>query len=219
MIAGPCKGRRCPCRPTSQPACSSRPCRRSRPVTFPRKACSRPSAATRSRSGRPAPMSRTYVTQTFFGRQRVLMNAAGGIEHVLLSNAANYRRSPATIRILRPIVGRGLFLSEGEDWRLQRRTIAPALAPRVIPMLSRHIVTVGGEALTRLAAEIEPARRSARRHAAPGPGCGGPLHVLRGDEPLWRRDAAHDHRFRRQARPALSLRHAAAALDPDACAI
>jgi len=94
-----------------------------------------------------------YVTQTFFGRQRVLMNAAGGIEHVLRGNAANYRRSPATIRILRPIVGRGLFLSEGEDWRLQRRTIAPALAPRVIPMLSRHIVTVGGEALVRLAAE------------------------------------------------------------------
>jgi cytochrome P450 len=94
-----------------------------------------------------------YVAQTFFGRQRVLMNAAGGIEHVLLSNAANYRRSPATIRILRPIVGRGLFLSEGEDWRLQRRTIAPALAPRVIPMLSRHIVTVGSEALTRLAAD------------------------------------------------------------------
>jgi cytochrome P450 len=93
-----------------------------------------------------------YVTQTFFGRQRVLMSAPGGIEHVLLSNAANYRRSPATIRILRPIVGRGLFLSEGEDWRLQRRTIAPALAPRVIPMLAQHIVTVGGEALTRLAA-------------------------------------------------------------------
>ena len=81
------------------------------------------------------------------------MNAPGGIEHVLLSNAANYRRSPATIRILRPIVGRELFLSEGEDWRLQRRTIAPALAPRVIPMLAQHIVTVGGEALTRLAAE------------------------------------------------------------------
>ena len=79
---------------------------------------------------------------------------------MLLSNAANYRRSPATIRILRPIVGRGLFLSEGEDWRLQRRTIAPALAPRVIPMLAQHIVTVGGEALTRLAAEVEPARGS-----------------------------------------------------------
>jgi cytochrome P450 len=95
------------------------------------------------------------LVQHFFGRQRVLMNAPGGIDRVLVSNAANYRRTPATIRILRPLVGRGLFLSEGEDWRLQRRSIAPALAPRVIPILARHIATVGIEALGRLEAEAD----------------------------------------------------------------
>jgi unspecific monooxygenase len=95
------------------------------------------------------------LVQHFFGRQRVLMNAPGGIDRVLVSNAANYRRTPATIRILRPLVGRGLFLSEGEDWRLQRRSIAPALAPRVIPILARHIATVGIEALGRLGAESD----------------------------------------------------------------
>jgi cytochrome P450 len=93
------------------------------------------------------------LVQHFFGRQRVLMNAPGGIERVLVGNAANYRRTPATIRILRPLIGRGLFLSEGDEWRLQRRTIAPALAPRVIPILTRHIAAVGAEALARLAAE------------------------------------------------------------------
>ncbi len=55
-------------------------------------------------------------------------------------SAVNYRRSPASIRILRPITGNGLLLSEGEAWRHQRRIIAPALAPRVMPMLARHIV-------------------------------------------------------------------------------
>ncbi|HZT20310.1 MAG TPA: cytochrome P450 [Dongiaceae bacterium] len=92
------------------------------------------------------------LVQRFFGRQRLLLNTADGIKQVLVDNAANYRRSPATIRILRPIVGRGLFLSDGEDWKLQRRIIAPALAPRVIPLLSRHIAEVGRETLTRLAA-------------------------------------------------------------------
>ena len=87
------------------------------------------------------------LVQSFFGRQRVLMNAPEGIKHVLVDNAANYRRSPASIRILRPLVGQGLFLSEGEDWKLQRRTIAPALAPRVIPMLARHIVTAAAETI------------------------------------------------------------------------
>src|SRR6516165_1615787 len=95
------------------------------------------------------------LVQHFFGRQRVLMNAPGGIDRVLVSNAGNYRRTPATIRILRPLVGRGLFLSEGEDWRLQRRSIAPALAPRVIPILARHIATVGIETLGRLGAESD----------------------------------------------------------------
>ncbi|MFI5018576.1 MAG: cytochrome P450, partial [Dongiales bacterium] len=80
------------------------------------------------------------LSQTFFGHKLLLINAPAGIEHVLLTNAANYRRSPAAIRIVRPIVGKGLFLSEGEDWRLQRRTIAPALSPRVMPMLAQHIV-------------------------------------------------------------------------------
>ena len=39
---------------------------------------------------------------------------------VLFDNHTNYRRSPTTIRILRPLLGRGLFLSEGDDWRHQR---------------------------------------------------------------------------------------------------
>ena len=67
------------------------------------------------------------VTSTF-GRKRLLLNAPEAIHHVLVDNTANYGRTPATIRILRPIVGAGLLLSEGEDWRHQRRTIAPALA-------------------------------------------------------------------------------------------
>src|SRR5208283_189294 len=63
----------------------------------------------------------------------------------------NYRRSPASIRILRPITGEGLLLSEGDDWKLQRRTVAPALAPRVMSMLARHIVATTDAALARLA--------------------------------------------------------------------
>jgi cytochrome P450 len=90
------------------------------------------------------------LVNKFFGRQRVLLNAAGAIHHVLVENAANYRRSPASIRILRPLVGDGLFLSEGEDWKHQRRTIAPSLAPRVLPLLARHVADVAQEAVQRL---------------------------------------------------------------------
>src|SRR5258706_10203155 len=94
------------------------------------------------------------LVNKFFGRQRMLLNAPDAIHHVLVQNAANYRRSPATVRILRPLVGRGLFLSEGEEWKHQRRTIAPSLAPRVLPLLAHHIVQVANEAVARLSADL-----------------------------------------------------------------
>jgi len=51
------------------------------------------------------------------------------------------------------LAGNGLLLSEGDDWRHQRRTIAPALAPRNMPMLARHIVSCTRDALAALTAQ------------------------------------------------------------------
>jgi cytochrome P450 len=93
------------------------------------------------------------VVRRFLGRTNVLINAPDAIHHVLVDNPGNYRRSPASIRILRPITGNGLLLSEGDAWRHQRRTVAPALAPRVMPMLARHIVATAHEECVPLAAQ------------------------------------------------------------------
>lgn len=89
--------------------------------------------------------------QSLLGRRSLLINTPDAIHRVLIDNAANYRRSPASVRILRPIIGNGLVLSEGDEWKHQRRTIAPALAPRVIPLLARHVADVAQEAVARLA--------------------------------------------------------------------
>ena len=77
----------------------------------------------------------------FFGRDQLMLNAPEAIRHVLVTNAANYRRNSGARRVLAPLLGRGLFLAEGEAWRHQRRTIAPAMAPRTLPVLARHVVT------------------------------------------------------------------------------
>src|SRR5215468_300210 len=92
------------------------------------------------------------VVRSALGRTRILINAPDTIHRVLVENAANYCRTSATIRILRPIVGKGLLLSEGEDWRHQRRTIAPALAPRVVPMMARHVALATEETIAQVAA-------------------------------------------------------------------
>ena len=91
------------------------------------------------------------LARRLFGRTNLLLNSPAAIHRVLVDNPANYRRSPASVRILRPITGNGLLLSEGDDWKLQRRTIAPALAPRVMPMLIRHIAAVAQETIATLA--------------------------------------------------------------------
>lgn len=95
------------------------------------------------------------TVRDFLGRRNVLLNRPDAIHHVLVSNPGNYRRSPASIRILRPITGDGLLLSDGNNWKLQRRTVASALAPRVMPMLARHIVAATDRALQKLAAQTD----------------------------------------------------------------
>ncbi len=94
------------------------------------------------------------VIQAELGRPRFLLNGEAGIHRVLVANARNYRRTPATIRVLYPITGEGLLLSEGEIWRRQRQTIAPALAPRVMPLLARHVVSAAERALV----TVQPGR-------------------------------------------------------------
>ncbi len=65
------------------------------------------------------------------GRMTVV-NDPTVIRHILLDNAANYRKDDLQIRILAPGLGRGLVTAEGDEWRLQRRTIAPLFTPRTV---------------------------------------------------------------------------------------
>jgi cytochrome P450 len=90
------------------------------------------------------------VERRFFGRHSVLLNAPDAIRRVLVDNHANYGRTPATIRILRPVAGEGLFLSRGEAWRHQRRTVAPALTPKAVDVLVPHVLSAAREAIVEL---------------------------------------------------------------------
>jgi cytochrome P450 len=93
------------------------------------------------------------LSRRLFGRTQLTLNRPDAIRHVLIDNAQNYTRSAATVRLLYPIVGRGLFLAEGEDWREQRRTVAPAFAPRTLAMLARQVSAVADELVATLSAE------------------------------------------------------------------
>src|SRR5947209_963359 len=91
------------------------------------------------------------VVRSFFGRRRIILSRPASIHHILVDNPGNYHRTAATIRMLRPLLGKGLLLSEGEDWRHQRQIVAPAFTPRTIPMLARHIAQATGAMIGGLA--------------------------------------------------------------------
>lgn len=92
------------------------------------------------------------VASRLFSFHQILLNRADSIRHVLVDNAENYRRTPATIRLLNPITGTGLFLADGDDWRGQRRVVAPAFAPRMVPLLAPHIALAADAMVAELSA-------------------------------------------------------------------
>jgi cytochrome P450 len=62
----------------------------------------------------------------------VTLNRPDYIEHVLLANHRNYRKSHFQTNAARPIIGNGLVTSDGALWQRQRRIIAPTFHHRRI---------------------------------------------------------------------------------------
>ncbi|QWG13450.1 cytochrome P450 [Bradyrhizobium sediminis] len=88
----------------------------------------------------------------FFGRSSFILNTPDSIRHVLVDNYENYVRTPAAIRVLRPVLGEGLLIAEGRAWKHQRRTLAPAFTPRAVATLVPHMVAATDETIAKLQA-------------------------------------------------------------------
>ncbi|WP_314958694.1 cytochrome P450 [Bradyrhizobium cosmicum] len=86
----------------------------------------------------------------FFFRNSFILNRPDAIRHVLLSNYENYSRTPAGIRMLRPVLGDGLLIAEGHSWTFQRRTLAPAFTPKATANLVPHMTAVLDETIAKL---------------------------------------------------------------------
>jgi cytochrome P450 len=77
-----------------------------------------------------------------------LLNHPDHVEHVLQRNHRNYRKTPMLSK-LRPVLGDGLFMSEGDLWTRQRNLIQPsfhkervdALASRMADVIAAHLKT------------------------------------------------------------------------------
>jgi Cytochrome P450 len=79
---------------------------------------------------------------------RVVSDPAA-IRRVLVDNTANYRKDPLQKRVLGPGVSGGLLDVERDDWRVQRRTLAPLFIPRTVASFALAINAAAEDLIAR----------------------------------------------------------------------
>ena len=82
--------------------------------------------------------------------RRMLINDPAGIRHVFLDNARNYQKNELQLRLLRPALGAGVMTSNGDDWRRQRRVLAPLFSPQSVREFTAAKVRVAERTVERL---------------------------------------------------------------------
>jgi cytochrome P450 len=89
------------------------------------------------------------VGKTILG-VRAVVNDPVAVRRVFLDNAANYRKDALQLRVLRPGLGTGLLTADGENWRAQRRALAPLFSPRQVADFAPAMHRVAREAVARM---------------------------------------------------------------------
>lgn len=84
----------------------------------------------------------THRKREIFGFTVHLVFDPDDVQRVLLDNRENYLRPRIAQRLLSPLIGNGLLSSEGEDWRRQRRIVAPTFAPGAVAGMAQAIARV-----------------------------------------------------------------------------
>ncbi len=101
-------------------------------------------------------------TQAFFEQPIVTMRLPFGavatvsdpaaIRRVLLDNAANYRKDTLQRRIVSAGLAHGLLMAEQDQWRFQRRTLAPLFARRSVMSFAPNMLHAAEDMAARWAA-------------------------------------------------------------------
>jgi cytochrome P450 len=89
------------------------------------------------------------VSKTMLGNRAVVSDPLG-VRRIFLDNVANYRKDDFQLRVLRPGLGNGLLTADGEDWRVQRRSLAPLFTPRQIAAFADAMAEATREGVERL---------------------------------------------------------------------
>lgn len=76
----------------------------------------------------------------------IVCNDGEYVRHVFLDHHANYdRKSPQMRQALTPLLGDGLFVSDGDLWRERRNSCAPAMRSELLPLFVPRIAETAAQ--------------------------------------------------------------------------
>ncbi len=81
---------------------------------------------------------------------RAVVSEPAAVRRIFLDNVANYRKDALQLRVLASGLGKGLLTADGEDWRAQRRALAPLFSPRQVLSFAPAMRRVAAASVERL---------------------------------------------------------------------
>ncbi len=93
---------------------------------------------------------RELIHQKIAGRNIFILNRPEDVQRVMVTNASNYKKSLANRQALKPILGKGLFVSEGKLWERQRKLMSPSTHRNRLKGYARTMVETGLESVGNL---------------------------------------------------------------------
>jgi cytochrome P450 len=91
--------------------------------------------------------SSELLSYRIFRTSLFIVNHPPSVQWVMATNGKNYVKSLMNTQALKPLMGNGLFVSEGELWSRQRRVMAPAAHTNRLANYSQIILDEGRKAL------------------------------------------------------------------------
>ncbi len=92
--------------------------------------------------------SKEVFGHTLLRRQMLICNSPDSVREVFVDDAENFeRKSPQQRHALKPLIGDGLFVSDGPLWRERRRAVAPLTHVSKLPELAPAMTRAATERL------------------------------------------------------------------------
>lgn len=107
---------------------------------------------------------RDLVRMSFVFGSVLLVNHPELVHEVLVSSAKSFEKSPIMRSALHPLAGQGLFTSEGDLWRRQRKLMAPMFQHQALRPFAEPMVACAEQGVRELAdgAVVDIARETTR---------------------------------------------------------